>query len=119
MRGTSDQQIQSLVALTPEDLVPREHPIRHLALTDRGLISLTAVPSRRKWSGLTEEPGIEKAVQIPARNLLSHSHKILGCYVASGMAGHILTQRLEKRLVADFACAVRGGPLRLSHRRRR
>ena len=35
-RGTSDQQIESLVALTPEDLVPREHPIRHLALTDRG-----------------------------------------------------------------------------------
>ena len=69
----------------------------------RWLISQTAVPSRRKWSGLIEEPGIEKAVQIPASNLHSHSHKILGCHVASGMAGHILTQRLEKRLVADFA----------------
>ena len=28
MRGTSDQQIESLVALTPEDLVPQEHPIQ-------------------------------------------------------------------------------------------
>ena len=25
-RGTSDQQIESVVALTPEDLVPQEHP---------------------------------------------------------------------------------------------
>ena len=69
----------------------------------RCLISQTAIHSRRRWSGLTEEPGIEKAVQIPARSLLSHSHKILGCHVAPGMAGHILTQRLEKRLVTDFA----------------
>ena len=30
MRGTSDQQIESLVALTPEDLVPQEHPIRRI-----------------------------------------------------------------------------------------
>ena len=30
MRGTSDQQIESLVALTPEDLVPHEHPIRRI-----------------------------------------------------------------------------------------
>ena len=28
MRGTSDQQIESLVALTPEDLVPHEHAIQ-------------------------------------------------------------------------------------------
>ena len=69
----------------------------------RCLTSQTAVHSRRRWSGLTEEPGIEKAVQIPACNLLSHSDKILGCHVASGMAGHILTQHLEKRLLADFA----------------
>ena len=27
MRDTSDQQFESLVALTPEDLVPQEHPI--------------------------------------------------------------------------------------------
>ena len=101
-------------------------PVRPLAWQGRlfyvvllWLISQIAVPSRRKWSGFTEEPGIEKAVQIPARNLLSHSHKILGCDVASGMAGHILTQRLEKRLRRRFRRAVRGGPLRLSHRRRR
>ena len=30
MRGTSDQQIESLVKLTPEDLVPHEHPIRRI-----------------------------------------------------------------------------------------
>ena len=36
MRGTSDQQIESLVALTPEDLVPHEHPIRRIKpLADR------------------------------------------------------------------------------------
>ena len=28
MRGTSDQHVESLVALIPEDLVPHEHPIR-------------------------------------------------------------------------------------------
>ena len=38
MRGTSDQQIESLVALTPEDLVPQEHPIRRIKpLADRVL----------------------------------------------------------------------------------
>ena len=38
MRGTSDQQIESLVALTPEDLVPHEHPIRRIKpLADRVL----------------------------------------------------------------------------------
>ena len=36
MRGTSDQQIESLVALTPEDLVPPGHPIRRIKpLADR------------------------------------------------------------------------------------
>ena len=81
------------------------------------LISQTAVHARRKRGGLTEEPGIEKVVQFPARNLLSQSDKIFGCHVTPGMAGHILTQHLEKHLVADFARAVRGGPLRLSHTR--
>ena len=38
MRGTSDQQIESLVTLTPEDLVPHEHPIRRIKrLADRVL----------------------------------------------------------------------------------
>ena len=32
MRGTSDQQIESLVVLTPEDLVPQEHPIRRIMM---------------------------------------------------------------------------------------
>ena len=30
MCGTSDQQIESLVALTLEDLLPQEHPIRRI-----------------------------------------------------------------------------------------
>ena len=42
MRGTSDQQIESLVALTPEDLVPHEHPIRRIKpLADRVLQELS------------------------------------------------------------------------------
>ena len=36
MRRTSDQQIESLVAPTPEDLVPHEYPIRRIKpLADR------------------------------------------------------------------------------------
>ena len=30
MRGTSDLEIGSLVALTPEDPVPHDHPIRRI-----------------------------------------------------------------------------------------
>ena len=42
MRGTSDQQIESLVALTPEDLVPHGHPIRRIKpLADRVLQELS------------------------------------------------------------------------------
>ena len=42
MRGTSDQQIESLVALTPEDLVPEGHPIRRIKpLADRVLQELS------------------------------------------------------------------------------
>ena len=42
MRGTSDQQIESLVALTPEDLVPHAHPIRRIkSLADRVLQELS------------------------------------------------------------------------------
>ena len=77
----------------------------------RCLTSQTAVHSRRKRSGLTEEPGIEKVVQFPARNLLSHDHKVFGGHVTPGMAGHILTQSLEKRLVADFAAQRAIAPL--------
>ena len=47
MRGTSDQQIESLVALTPEDLVPQEHPIRRIKpLADRVLQELSPTLSR-------------------------------------------------------------------------
>ena len=47
MRGTSDQQIESLVALTPEDLVPQEHPIRRIKpLADRVLQELSPTFSR-------------------------------------------------------------------------
>ena len=47
MRGTSDQQIESLVALTPEDLVPHEHPIRRIKpLADRVLQELSPTFSR-------------------------------------------------------------------------
>ena len=47
MRGTSDQQIESLVALTPEDLVPHGHPIRRIKpLADRVLQELSPTFSR-------------------------------------------------------------------------
>ena len=47
MRGTSDQQIESLVALTPEDLVPQGHPIRRIKpLADRVLQELSPTLSR-------------------------------------------------------------------------
>ena len=47
MRGRSDQQIESLVALTPEDLVPQEHPIwRIKPLADRVLQGLSPTFSR-------------------------------------------------------------------------
>ncbi len=47
MRGTSDQQIESLVALTPEDLVPQGHPIRRIKpLADRVLQELLPAFSR-------------------------------------------------------------------------
>ena len=52
MRGTSDQQIESLVALTPEDLVPQEHPIRRIKpLADRVLQELSPTFSRMYAKG--------------------------------------------------------------------
>ena len=52
MRGTSDQQIESLVALTPEDLVPHEHPIRRIKpLADRVLQELSPTLSRMYAKG--------------------------------------------------------------------
>ena len=52
MRGTSDQQIESLVALTPEDLVPQEHPIRRIKpLADRVLQELSPTLSRMYAKG--------------------------------------------------------------------
>ena len=52
MRGTSDQQIESLVALTPEDLVPQEHPIRRIKpLADRVLQGLSPTFSRMYAKG--------------------------------------------------------------------
>ena len=52
MRGTSDQQIGSLVALTPEDLVPQEHPIRRIKpLADRVLQELAPTFSRMYAKG--------------------------------------------------------------------
>ena len=50
MRGTSDQQIESLVALSPEDLVPQGHPIRRIKpLADRVLQELSS-PFRRMYA---------------------------------------------------------------------
>ena len=47
MRDTSGQQIESLVALTPEDLGPHEHPIRRIEpLADRVLQELLPAFSR-------------------------------------------------------------------------
>ena len=65
MRGTSDQQIESLVVLSPEDLVPQEHPIRRIKpLADRVLQELSptfsrmyakrgrpSVPPEPQWAG--------------------------------------------------------------------
>ena len=52
MRGTSDQQIESLVALTPEDLVPHEHPIRRIKpLAERVLRELSPIFSRMYAKG--------------------------------------------------------------------
>ena len=52
MRGTSDQQIESLVALTPEDLGPHEHPIRRIKpLADRVLQELSPTLSRMYAKG--------------------------------------------------------------------
>ena len=52
MRGTSDQQIESLVALTPEDLVPQEHPIRRIKpLAERVLQELSPIFSRMYAKG--------------------------------------------------------------------
>ena len=52
MRGTSDQQIESLVALTPEDLVPQEHPIQRIKpLADRVLQELSPTFSRMYAKG--------------------------------------------------------------------
>ena len=48
MRGTSDQQIESLVALTPEDCRSlHEHPIRRIKpLAERVLQELSPIFSR-------------------------------------------------------------------------
>jgi len=47
MRGTSEQQIESLIALTPEDLVPAGHPIRRIKpLADRALQQLSPTFAR-------------------------------------------------------------------------
>ena len=52
MRGTSDQQIESLVALTPEDLVPQEHPMRRIKPpADRVLQELSPTFSRMYAKG--------------------------------------------------------------------
>ena len=52
MRGTSDQQIESLVVLSPEDLVPQEHPIRRIKpLADRVLQELSPTFSRMYAKG--------------------------------------------------------------------
>ena len=52
MRGTSDQQIESLVTLTPEDLVPQEHPIRRIKpLADQVLQELSPTFSRMYAKG--------------------------------------------------------------------
>jgi transposase len=47
MRGASEQQIESMIALTPEDLVPRDHPIRRIKpLADRALQELSPTFNR-------------------------------------------------------------------------
>ena len=52
MRGTSDQQIESLVVLTPEDIVPQEHPIRRIKpLADQVIQELSLSFSRMYAKG--------------------------------------------------------------------
>ena len=66
MRGTSDQQIESLVALTPEDLFPQEHPIRRIKpLADRVLQELS--PTFRRMYAKRSRPS------VPPEHLLKAS----------------------------------------------
>jgi transposase len=52
MRGASEQQIESLIALVPEDLVPRDHPIRRIKpLADRALQELSPTFSKMYAKG--------------------------------------------------------------------
>src|SRR3990170_3973942 len=47
MRGKREQQVTMLVALTPDDLVPRDHPIRHIKpVVDRALSELSPTFNR-------------------------------------------------------------------------
>ena len=66
MRDTSDQQIESLVALTPEDLLPQEHPIRRIKpLADRVLQELS--PTFRRMYAKRGRPS------VPPEHLLKAS----------------------------------------------
>ena len=69
MRGRSDQQIESLVALSPEDLVPQEHPIRRIKpLADRVLQELSPTFSRmyakRGWPSVPPEHLLKASLLI-------------------------------------------------------
>lgn len=47
MRGKTETQVTMLVALTPEDLVPRDHPIRHIKpIVDHALSELSSTFNR-------------------------------------------------------------------------
>ena len=66
MRGTSHQQIESLVVLSPEDLVPQEHPIRRIKpLADRVLQELSPT-----FSGMYAKGG---GPSVPPEHLLEAS----------------------------------------------
>ena len=52
MRGTTDEQIESLIALTPDDLVPQGHPIRRIKpLAERVLQELSPTFARMYAKG--------------------------------------------------------------------
>ena len=66
MRGTSHQQIESLVVLSPENLVPQEHPIRRIKpLADRVLQELSPT-----FSGMYAKGG---GPSVPPEHLLEAS----------------------------------------------
>ena len=73
----------------------------------------------RGRSPLGIEPRVEQPVQVAFRDLLGNRHEVRGRHVAAGVAGHVLAQHPEERLVADlFPQRVQRHGASLVHRQR-